>query len=222
MQRTLFTVWTGSGFVAGRLKSSLPRVTERHQIRWRQRRGILRADRLDTTTTIGTAGAGVRVVAATSGTDHAAPLMIAIAGDRRVLENLVDRCMAEEEAGVVRMRDTGRGLEESPERDLAPNLHLHERTPTLHRLPITPRKKCDGPTPQPAPSPAQLQDHALVPGPDPGPDVSQEDARKVPPPPFIRRYVRCTRVGSFVKCLFWHECNVRWTICRKLVFAAPF
>lgn len=23
-------------------------------------------------------------------------------------------------------------------------------------------------------------------------------------------------------CLFWHECNVHWSICRKLVFAAPF
>lgn len=29
MQRMPFTAWTGSGFVAGRLKSSLPRVTER-------------------------------------------------------------------------------------------------------------------------------------------------------------------------------------------------
>lgn len=128
--------------------------------------------------------------------------MIAIAGDLRVLASLVDGCMVEE-AGAARMTDTGRDLGESPEGDLdhAPNPHPHEKTSTQHRLPIIPRKKCDGHTPHLAPGPDPRQDHALVhgPGPDPGPDASLEDARKVPAPPSIRRYVRCTRVGSFVK-----------------------
>lgn len=84
------------------------------------------------TTTTETAGAGARVAAATKGIDHAAPLMSAIAGDRKVLESecfvlvffllmhiyfsvvfmrwslnkissdLVAGCMEEEEAGAVR------------------------------------------------------------------------------------------------------------------------
>lgn len=39
------------------------------------------------TTTTETAGAGARVAAATKGIDHAAPLMSAIAGDRKVHES---------------------------------------------------------------------------------------------------------------------------------------
>ncbi len=84
---------------------------------------------------------------------------------------------------------TGRGLGESPEGDLdhAPNLRLREKPSTQRRPPITPRRKCDGRTPRPAPGPGPHQDHALVHvlGHDPGLDASQEDARKVsalPPP----------------------------------------
>lgn len=78
--------------------------------------------------------------------------------------------------------DTGRGLGESPEGDPAhaPDLHLHERTSTQRRPPITRRKKCDGHTPHPAPDPGPFQGRALthVLGLDPGRDASQEDARK--------------------------------------------
>lgn len=112
--------------------------------------------------------------------------MIAIAGDLRVLASLVDECM-EEEAGVARMTDTGRGLGESPEGDLdpAPNPHRHEKPSTQHRLPATPRK-CDGHTPHPAPGPGPDQDHAPahVLGPDPGLAASREDAREAVALPF--------------------------------------
>lgn len=138
------------------------------------------------TTTIETADADVHAAAATTDTGHAALLMIAIAGDLTVLESL-DGCMEEEEAGAVRVTDTGRGLGESLEGDHAhaPNLHLHERASTQRRPPITPRKKCDVHTPHPAPGPGPRQDHALVHvlGPDPGLGASQEDARRVPTPP---------------------------------------
>lgn len=131
-------------------------------------------------TMIETAGADVRAAAATTDTDHAAPLTIAGADDLRVLESLVDECVQEEEAGAARM--IGRGLGESPEGDLdrAPDPHLHERTSTRRRPPITPRKKCDGRAPHPAQGPGPYQGRALVHvlGPDPGRDASQEDARK--------------------------------------------
>lgn len=137
-------------------------------------------------TTIEMAGADVPAAAATTDTDHAALLMTVIADDLRVLEALVDGCVEEEEAGVARMTDTGRGLGESPEGDPdhAPNLHLHEKTSTQHRLPITPRKRCDGHTPHPAPGPGPYQDHAPVHvlGPDPGLVASPEVARKLSEP----------------------------------------
>lgn len=133
-------------------------------------------------TMIETVGADVHAAAATTDTDHAAPLTIAVADDLRVLESLVDECVEEEEAGAARMIDTGRGLGESPEGDLdrAPDPHLHERTSTRHRPLITPRRKCDGRAPHPAPGPGLYQGRALVHvlGPDPGQDASQEDARK--------------------------------------------
>lgn len=142
----------------------------------------------------GTAGADVRAAAATKDTDHAALLTIAIADDQRVPETLVDECMAEGEAGAERTTDTGRGRGESPEGDLdhAPNPHPHEKTSTQRRPPITPRKKCDGRTPRPAPGPGPRRDHAPVHAlaPDPGPDASQEDARKVSPTPPVCHCVR--------------------------------
>lgn len=156
---------------------------------------------------IETAGADVHAAAATTDTDHAAPLTNATAGDRRAPENPVDACMEEEEAGVGRTTDTGRGPGESREEDLdhAPSLRPHEKTSTQRQLRITPRRKCDGHTPRPAPGPGRRHDRAPVPalGPDPGPDASQEDVRKVSAPALIRHFVRWTS-WSFVKkrCLF--------------------
>lgn len=136
-------------------------------------------------TMIETAGADVRAAAATSDTDHAVLLMIGIAGDLIALETL-GGCMEEEEAGAVRVTDTGRGPGESLEGDRAhdPNPHLHERVSTQRRPPTTLKKKCDVHTPHPAPGPGPHQDHALVRvlGPDPGLGASQEDARRVPAP----------------------------------------
>lgn len=100
---------------------------------------------------------------------------------------------------------TGRGLEESPEGDPdhAPNLHLRVKPSTQRRLPITPRRKCEGRTPRPAPGPDPHQDHALVHvlGPDPGQDASQEDARKVsaPHPSFLYPSL-CQMDQSLVFC----------------------
>lgn len=182
MQKMLSTAWTGSGSAAGRLKSSSHRVTERHQTRWSQRSGVPRADPRDTTTTTETAGAGVHAAAATKDTDHAALRTIAIAGDLRVPESLVDGCMEGEEAGAARTTDTGRGPGESPEGDLVLNPHPREKTSTRHRRPITPRKRCDGHTRRPTPGPGPHQDPALVRAPDPGLDASQEDARRVSAP----------------------------------------
>lgn len=130
------------------------------------------------------ADADVRAAAATTDTNRAALLTIATAGGPRVLASLVDGCM-QGEAGAARMKDTGRGLGESPEGGHAPNPHLREKPATRRRLPITPRKKCDGHTPHPAPGPHP--DHALGPvlGPDPGPDASREAVRTAPAAPFL-------------------------------------
>lgn len=62
-------------------------LSHQHQTRWSRRRGVLRADPHDTTTTNETAGADARAAAATTDTDRAALLMIATADDQRVLES---------------------------------------------------------------------------------------------------------------------------------------
>lgn len=125
--------------------------------------------------------------------------------------------------------DTGRGLGESPEGGPAPalNPHPHEKTPTPHRPPITPKRRCDRHAPPRAPGPGRRQDPAPVRalGPDPGPDASQEDVRKVSAPLLSVIVSAGPESWSFVEK--WSVCfdmnvNVPWTICRKLVFAAPF
>lgn len=140
-------------------------------------------------TTTGTAGADDPAAAAMTDTDHAAPRTSAGPGGLRVRENLVDGCMEEVEAGVVRMTDTDQGLEENPEGGLdhAPDPRLRKKTSTRLQPPITPRTKCDEHIPLPAPGPGPYQDRAPVRvlGPDLGPDASQEDTRKYLLPPVI-------------------------------------
>lgn len=124
--------------------------------------------------------AAVLEAAAMTDTGHAALLMSAGADDPRVLEILVGECTEEEEAGVARMTDTGKGLEENPGEglDRAPGPQLRETTPTHPQHPTILRRKCDEHTPHPAPGPGLHQGHVLAHGPAPGLDASQEDARK--------------------------------------------
>lgn len=116
--------------------------------------------------------------------------------------------------------DTNRSVGESPEGALghAPDLRHLVRTPTQHQPRTTLRKKYDGL--HPAPDPGLYQDHAPghVLGPDPGPGTSREDAENDLPHTLSARSVRWTRPGQLSRDLF--ECNVHWTICRKLVFCS--
>lgn len=131
-------------------------------------------------TTIEMAAADARAAAATKDIDHEVHPMNDDADALKVLETLVVGCMQEEEAGVMRMTGTGRGLEESPEGglDLIPDLQVHERTSIHRRPPITLRRKCDGHTLRRTPGPGLHHGHAHVLGPDPGQDASLVGVRR--------------------------------------------
>lgn len=123
--------------------------------------------------------------------------------------------------------DTGRGRGESPEDDPAPapNQPPQEKPPTPPHPPITQRKKSGRHAPHRAPGPGPHQDLAPAHVLDPGLDARRGGARKAPPPP-PQSVIMWGGPESVICrekiCLFWHECNVPWTICRTLVFAALF
>lgn len=76
-------------------------LSHQHRTRWRRRKGVPRADPLDTTTTTETAAADVRAAAATTDTDHAALLTNATADGRRVLESEFTQCRQHSSRHVV-------------------------------------------------------------------------------------------------------------------------
>lgn len=131
-------------------------------------------------TTTEMAAADARAVAATKDTDHEVHPTNEDADALKAQESLVVGCMQGEEAGVMRMTGTGRGLEESPEGglDLIPDPQVRERTSIHHRPPITLRRKCGGHTLRHAPGPGLHRGHAHVLGPDPGQDESQAAVKK--------------------------------------------
>ncbi|KAF3834253.1 hypothetical protein F7725_025457 [Dissostichus mawsoni] len=81
------------------------------------------------------------------------PLTIAIAGDRRVLENLVDRCMAEEEAGVIPAEASKRVQSEIP---LQICISTRERQPFIV-FPLPRGRSATGPLPNPLQVPLRFK-----------------------------------------------------------------